>query len=176
MFKGTYERKRLRNESDPAQLSFSSSWQTPWTEDPVHTGPTAHLLPETGGPGPSSTNSGKDLHGYSAILKKHEHKCVICKDDRLKAPNARFYHWTLLVNLLLSHWFGCWKMSDIVQETIIFLTRSLKKDYGTSVSTASRCISVQWNRTGHCLYIFVCAFVNWLYCCAGCANVVLLCS
>lgn len=34
----------------------------------MHTGPTAHLLSKTGGPGPPSSHSGKDLFGYSAIL------------------------------------------------------------------------------------------------------------
>lgn len=70
----------------------------------MHTRPTAHLLPETGGPGPPSTDSGENLHGYSSLLKKkHEHDCDICKNDRQKALNVRFYHWTLLVNLHLSH-------------------------------------------------------------------------
>lgn len=129
LFKGTRERKRIRTKPDPAQLSFPSSGQTPWTEDSVHTGPAAHLLPKTGGPGPSSTNRGEDLYGYSAVLKKHEHKCVICGH---KAPNARFYHWTLLVNLLLSHWNVCWQTSDIVQETIIFSNI----EYGSCVRPA----------------------------------------
>lgn len=125
-FKGTHERKWIRIKPDPAQLSFPSSGQTPWTEDSLHTRPTAHLLPETGGFGAPSTYSGENLFGYSAVLKKHENKHVICKDknDRLKEPNVRFYPWTLLVNILLSHWL-CWQMSDIVQETIIFLKSSL---------------------------------------------------
>lgn len=42
---------------------------------------------------------------------KHEHKCVICKNDRLKAPRVRSYHWTLLENLLLSHSHVCWHCS-----------------------------------------------------------------
>lgn len=74
LLKGTYEWKRNRSEPDPAQLSFSSSGQTPRAEDSVHTGPTAYLLPKTWGPGPPSTNSGKNLYGYSTVLKKHEHK------------------------------------------------------------------------------------------------------
>ncbi len=116
LFKGTRKWKRIRTEPDPAQLSFSSSGQTPRTEDSMHTGPTAHLLPETGGPGPPSTNSGENLFGYSAILKKTnknklEHKCVICKNDRLKAPKVRFYHWTLLMNLRLSRSLVCWHCS-----------------------------------------------------------------
>lgn len=121
LFKGTRKRKQIRTKPDPTQLSFSSSGQTPRTEDSMHTGPTAHLLPETGGPGAPSTNSGENFYGYSAVLKRHENKYVICKNDRHKAPNVRFYHWALLVILLLSHWLVCWQMSDIVQETTIFL-------------------------------------------------------
>ena len=41
------EWKRIRTEQDTAQLSFSSPGQTPRAEDSVHTGPAAHLLPET---------------------------------------------------------------------------------------------------------------------------------
>lgn len=36
----------------------------------MHTGPTAHLLSKTGGPGASAAHSGKDLFGHSAILIK----------------------------------------------------------------------------------------------------------
>lgn len=163
-FKGTCERKRIRTKPRPAQLSFSSSGQTPRTEDSMHTGPTAHLLPKTGGPGPPSTDSGEDLSGYSAVLKKNPNMNMLFgKNYRHKAPNVRFYHWTLLVNLRI-HWPACWQMSDIVQETIIFLTLSFKVEYGTCVSTAYRFISVQWNchrqswngmnHSGHSLYIF----------------------
>lgn len=77
LFKRTREQKRIRNEPDPAQLSFSSSGQTPRTEDSMHTGPTAHLLPETGRPGPPSTNSGENLHGYSAVLKSYMNPNVL---------------------------------------------------------------------------------------------------
>lgn len=40
----------------------------------MHTGLAAHLLPKTGRSGPSSTDSGEDLYGYSAILKKKDKK------------------------------------------------------------------------------------------------------
>lgn len=69
LFKGTHEWKWIWTRQNPAQLSFSSSGQTPWTEDSVYAGPAAHLLPETRGPGPPTTNCGENLHGYSAILK-----------------------------------------------------------------------------------------------------------
>lgn len=36
----------------------------------MHTGPTAHLLSKTGGPGPPTAHSGKDLFGHSAVLIK----------------------------------------------------------------------------------------------------------
>lgn len=45
LFKRTHEWKRIWTGQDAAQLSFSSSGQTPWTEDSVHAGPAAHLLP-----------------------------------------------------------------------------------------------------------------------------------
>lgn len=38
----------------------------------MHTGPTAHLLSKTGGPGPPAAHSGKDLFGHSAFLKKQK--------------------------------------------------------------------------------------------------------
>ncbi len=103
----------------------------------MHTGPAAHLLPETGGPGPPSTHSGENLYGYSAILKRLKHKCVICRKERQQAPKVKIYHWTLLVNLHIKQ--TCVprrQMSNNVQETIIFLTLRLKAEYGTYVSTA----------------------------------------
>lgn len=36
----------------------------------MHTGPTAHLLFKTRGPGPPSAHSGKDLFGHPAILMR----------------------------------------------------------------------------------------------------------
>lgn len=68
LLKGTRERKRLRSVSHAVQLPFSSSGETPWTEDSLHTGPTAHLLSKTGGPGSPTAHSRKDLFGHSAFL------------------------------------------------------------------------------------------------------------
>lgn len=132
LLKGTCEQKWIRNELDPVQLSFSSSGETSRTADSVHTGPTAHLLSKTGGPGPPSTHSRKDLYGYPAVLRKHEHKSIIWTvDDHLIES---------FITGLLSHWLVCRQMSEIVQETIIFLTLRFKIEYGTFV----RLISFQW--------------------------------
>lgn len=76
LLKGTHKWKKIRREPDAAQLSFSSFGQTARTEDSMHTRPTAHLLSKTGGPGPPSSDSGENLHGYAAVLKIHEQKFI----------------------------------------------------------------------------------------------------
>lgn len=96
LLKGTCEWKRIGGEPDPAQLFISSSGQTPRAEDSMHSGPAAHLLSETGGSGPPSTNSGKNLYGYSTILKKKKKKenitilCVKLKQTK----HVMFYYRT----------------------------------------------------------------------------------
>lgn len=91
--KGTREWKWIRTEPDATQLSVSPSGQTAWTEDSVHTRPAAHLLPETGGPGASSSDSGENLYGYAAVLKWTK---------EFKSIKREVFHSTLL-NLLLAY-------------------------------------------------------------------------
>lgn len=53
----------------------------------MYTGPAAHLLSETGGPGPTSSYCGENLHGHSAILK-----CVACKKKKQKKAKKKKIH------------------------------------------------------------------------------------
>lgn len=75
----------------------------------MHTGPTAHLLSKTGGPGPPSTHSGKDLFGYSAILIRQTQVHYLYGGD------CSFSHKELSDSPF------CRPMG-ILQETTIFLT------------------------------------------------------
>lgn len=95
LLKGTREWKWLWSVPHPAQLSFSSSGQTPWTEDSMHTGSTAHLLSKTGGPGPPTAHSGKDLFGHSAILIKQTQVHYLYNGE-CSVPHEKLSCWMLI--------------------------------------------------------------------------------
>lgn len=54
----------------------------------MHTGPPAHLLFKTGGPGPPSAHSGKDLFGYSAVLIRQTQVHYLYGGERSFSPKA----------------------------------------------------------------------------------------
>lgn len=66
-----FERPRQQQQLRPQQTSAQpvpSTGQAARTQDFVHPGPAADLLPEAGGPGASTPHCREDLHGYSSVL------------------------------------------------------------------------------------------------------------
>lgn len=66
----------------------------------MHTGPTAHLLSETGGPGSPAAHSGKNLYGHSAVLiKQTQGHCFY--DGECSVPHEKLDCWTFIILILV---------------------------------------------------------------------------
>lgn len=75
----------------------------------MHTGPTAHLLSKTGGPGPPSAHSGKDLFGYSTVLIRQTQVHYLYGGERSFSLKELYIRLTLLPSTRISsrdHYFS----------------------------------------------------------------------